>query len=97
MPVIPMDIGIFRHLITTSRQLKQDSLSRKTGAKDNVSFFVDSVVQKAILCRSSLANGLLKTNIKVRLEYELKFSNLGGIFVEGYFLLFDCHTFKNML
>jgi hypothetical protein len=40
---------------------------------------------------------LLKTNIKVRLEYELKFSNLGGIFVEGYFLLFDCHTFKNML
>ncbi len=45
----------------------------------------------------SLANGLLKTNIKVRLEYELKFSNLGGIFVEGYFLLFDCHTFKNML
>jgi hypothetical protein len=52
MPVIPMNIGIFRHLITTSRQLKQDSLSRKTGAKDNVSFFVDSVVQKAILCRS---------------------------------------------
>lgn len=33
--------------------------------------------KKPILCRFALANGLLKTNIKVRLNFDFKFSNLG--------------------